>query len=79
MGEKKVSIKHFPAVFVIKENFPADAGHKIIIVRADNKEKALALYKEYSHRDCLPSWVDAEEVTERITEIFRYDNPNYEG
>ena len=66
-------------VFVIRENFPADAGHMITVVRADKKEEALTSYKEHTHRCCLPSWVDAEEVTGQVTEIFRYDNPNYEG
>ena len=66
-------------VFVIVERFPADGGHKITIVRAKNKEEALTLYKKHSHRGCLPSWINAEEVTGEVTEVFRYDNPNYEG
>jgi hypothetical protein len=65
--------------FVIIEHFPADGGHKITIVRANDNEDALKLYKEHSHRDCLPSWVKAEEISEQVTEVFRYDNPNYEG
>lgn len=66
-------------VFSIIENFPADGGHKISIVKAIDKIEALKLYKDHTHRDCLPSWIDANEITEQITEIYRYDNPNYEG
>lgn len=34
-------------VFVIKENFPADGGHKITIIKgAEDNEQALTLYKE---------------------------------
>ena len=65
--------------FSIIENFPADAGHKISIVKATTREEALTLYKEHSHRCCLPSWIDAKELTEQVTEVYRYDNPNYEG
>ena len=66
-------------IFVIIENFPADGGHKITIVKAEDNNEALTLYKEHDHRSCLPSWVKAEEITEPVTEVFRYDNPNYEG
>jgi hypothetical protein len=66
-------------VFVIIEHFPAGGGHKVTIVRADTKENALTIYKEHNHRSSLPSWVDAVEVTEQVTEVLRYDNPNYEG
>jgi hypothetical protein len=66
-------------VFSIIENLPADSGHKITIVKADDNEQALTLYKEHSHRNCLPSWVVAEEITGQVTEVYRYDNPNYEG
>jgi hypothetical protein len=66
-------------VFSIKENFPAEAGHIITVVKANNKKEALTLYKEHSHRNCLPSWIDAEEITAKVTEVYRYDNPAYEG
>jgi hypothetical protein len=65
--------------FVIKENFSCDGGHRITIVKAENKEQALILYTEHTHRSCLPSWVDAEEITEQITVVCHYNNPNYEG
>jgi hypothetical protein len=65
-------------VFVIIEHFPAGGGHKVTIVKADNKEGATLLYKEHTHRN-LPPWVNVEEITEQVTEVYRYDNPNYEG
>jgi hypothetical protein len=67
-------------VFSIIENFPADGGHKISIVKgASNSREALDLYKEATHRCSLPSWVEAVEITKTVTEVYRYDNPNYEG
>jgi len=68
-------------VFSIIEHGPADSGHTITIVQADTKEQALHLYKEHTHRDCLPSWLtdDFTELTDAVTQVYRYDNPNYEG
>jgi hypothetical protein len=64
-------------VFIIIEHFPAGGGHKVTVVRADEREEALTLYREHNHRSVLR--VDVEEITERVTEVFRYDNPGYEG
>jgi len=66
-------------VFSIVENFPADGGHKISVVKGASDKQALELYKEATHRCSLPSWIKAVEITEPVTEIYRYDNPNYEG
>jgi len=67
-------------VFYIIEHFPADGGHKVSIIKGvADKQEALEAYKEVTHRCALPSWIDAVEVRERVTEVYRYDNPNYEG
>lgn len=66
-------------IYYIIENFPAGAGHSISVVEAPNNLTALDLYKEKTHRCSLPSWIQAIEITEKVTEIYRYDNPNYEG
>lgn len=66
-------------VFSIVEHLAGGSGHKVTIVKAESKEEALTLYMEHSHRACLPSWVDAEEITEDVTVVLHYDNPNYEG
>ena len=66
-------------VFSIVEHFPAGGGHRVSIVRAESDEEALTLYKKHTHRACLPSWIKAEEITETVTEVLEYNDPNYEG
>ena len=62
-------------VFFIVHHLVADSGHVITAVRAVN---ALRKYKE-----SLPHhWhlgVQVVEMVDEIQEVYRYDNPNYEG
>jgi len=65
-------------VFVIVHNLVADSGHIITVVQAKNKAEAFSKYRDaFPDRYCLGASV--EEVTRVVQEVYRYDNPNYEG
>jgi nitrite reductase/ring-hydroxylating ferredoxin subunit len=68
--------------FVIIINFSAEAGHSIVIVRAYDEAQALEKYCEHQHWDCSKKncpGLQITELTDDVTEVYRYDNPNYEG
>ena len=66
-------------IFCIIEYFPAGGGHKICVIKnVADKQEAIEAYEEATRR-ILPPGIDIVEVTEKVTEVLQYDNPNYRG
>ena len=66
-------------VFSIFQGFVCDSGHSITIVKALNEKEALEKYRNSLHMSCVPVGVQVTEIEEDVKEVYRYDNPNYEG
>jgi len=62
--------------FVILHSLVAGSGHKVSVVLAETEEEALTKYHKVSP---YLYGVQVTEVTEEVQEVFRYDDPGYEG
>lgn len=67
--------------FLVHRGRPGGSGFSVHMVRAPSEAEAKEEYREHLRMACFPVATTIKELpeTQAVTEIFEWDNPNYEG